>query len=90
MTIETLAADLAARVPELARDGIQNRQTIIANLIREWQMNSIFSVGSWKETTEPIKPAPYLSVCCQECGVPVDGGDSLCPECAYKQEANTL
>jgi hypothetical protein len=34
MNIEALAADIAARVPELARDGAQNRQDIIARLIR--------------------------------------------------------
>lgn len=35
MNIEQLAADLAARVPEMARDGRENNAALIANTIRE-------------------------------------------------------
>ena len=35
MNLQILAADLAARCPELARDSMVNRETIIAGMLRE-------------------------------------------------------
>lgn len=86
--IHLIAADLARRIPEMAKDSPINNATVIENLLRE-QIRQERYVYTAADAGKKIAEAEAAkTVICGRCGVGVHpgyathhGGMMLCPTC---------